>query len=326
MVDLLGLEVGERCGHDDYVVVYVVEHAYQVRDAGETLHIDVTGKLNAAPAHPKVHFRTSPEGRLGELHSHESGGPVGNDPHRIYGFLAASSDDQDSLALQIRIPYDPLDAVHDLFRGCHLGPDSVEPRAYECDSPGLQLLDVVANGRVVEHRLVHGRCDGHRHTFPYGNAGHGGDRGVVYSVGDLGDGVGSGGIDKQEVCRFPVSQKGDVLCESGELGDGLVSRCEVQGIRCHQFLGLLRHHRDHVRSASDQFPDRSEALDGRYAAGYAHDYGLSLERCALLTVNLVCRMCHLITFSTISIASAKTWSCVCDASITLKPNSFARRR
>jgi hypothetical protein len=131
---------------------------------------------------------------------------------------------------------------------------------------------------VVPHVDVHGGCDEHG-----GAAGQGqGGEGVVGdAVGELGDDVGGGGGDEQQVGAVGGLDVADLPgpLDLEQVGDDGAVGEHLERERAHEAPGVPGHDHGDTGLLLEQHADELGGLVGRDASGDAEDYFLVREHC-----------------------------------------------
>jgi hypothetical protein len=157
--------------------------------------------------------------------------------------------------------------------------------------PGAQALQVLPDGGVLPHRLVHRRCDEDRDPAPQRDRGEGGERRVVDPVGDLGEGVRRRRGDEEQVgAPLPGPDLGHVLHRTGELGHRRVPGGEMDRLLGDDPRRLGAHDGEELRAVAQELARDPGDLDGGDRTGDAEDDPSAREQLGAATPDGTARM------------------------------------
>ena len=247
--DLCGAVVADGGGHDQDVGVVGggEDGVAHLADGLDAVEGDADGVGQVRGRGHEGHACAAVAGGFGQGVAHLAGGAVGDDAHGVEGLPGAPGGDDDVAARQVAgAAQHPSDVVEERLGLDHAawayeaGGQAARRGADDVRAAPLERRQVLLEGGMLVHVGVHGGGEKQRRL---GGQGRGGEGVVGEAEGELGDDVGRGRGDDQQV---GAGGQGDVL--HGEL------RLEVEEVRDHGPVGDAAegHGRDELGGAAGE--------------------------------------------------------------------------
>ncbi len=243
------------------------------RAHGDHLHAARRRKVHRAG--DQDHARAARGGGFGQRVAHLAAGTVGDVAHRVERLLGGAGGDQHGFAFQVAAPARfALDGLGDglrigqAARAGHAAGQVAALRLHDAVAAPAQRFQVGLRGGVLPHVDVHGGRHHHR-------AGEGqverGEEIVRQAVGQLGDQVGRGRRDHQQLVLLGHGDVLDGALDGEQIGEHLAAGERGEGQRPDELLRGRGHDGLHLVALLHQQARQLGGLIGRDAAADAQD-------------------------------------------------------
>ena len=285
-----GAEIRRGRGLNDHVAAFRAgEHRLAQFGAGNDGHeLHARGRGQGDGAGDERHGRPPVARGLGDGKAHLARGAVGQKAHRVEHLARGAGGDEQTAASKVLFGakgvFDGLQNGGRLLHAPHVliaAGEVAAGGAAEARAPGTQAFDVFLCGGVLPHGGVHRR--GQQHGAAHGQIG-GGEQIVGDAGSKLGEDVGRGGRDHEQIRPLGKGDVGDLVAGGKEVGMDAVPRERFQRQGGDEPAGMLRHHDAHLRAPLFQQTDEFRRAIGGDAARHAQHDPLTAQHVLLLRV------------------------------------------